>query len=221
MSLVRVLEPEAMDTGRGRAGLRQHGPRRRQHGVCDALLSTTPITDTPSTSAQGPCLLPIQLCRRVPTARIKAIDLSAAMLDLGRRHVERAGLAAAIALALVDAKALPEADESFQPCSRTASSTTSRSRRGAARDGPRPPARRPPVRARPASVPEGGGVARGPGRHVRSERHRVPASSLRRVACAPRSRSTRCVRCCARSRFPECAQSTSDRHWTLAFRRAS
>ena len=162
-------------------GLRQHGPRRREHGV----LRRAPLAQPRSRIRPRRRHRDVPVAHRALQARPHGADQGNRSLRgdarFGRRHVEQAGLTEAIALALVDAKALPEADETFQPCSRTASSTTSRSR-----------CRR-CARCSASSSPAGSCSCETcsvrktrrryrPRRHVRSERHRVPASPLRRVA---------------------------------------
>ncbi|WP_437763663.1 class I SAM-dependent methyltransferase [Sorangium sp. So ce281] len=99
MSLVRVLEPEAMDTDEDARAYDSMDHAAANTAFCDALLSHNPGLATALDVGAGTCLLPIALCRRAPAARIEAIDLSAAMLELARRHVEQAGLAARGALA--------------------------------------------------------------------------------------------------------------------------
>ncbi|WP_438016401.1 class I SAM-dependent methyltransferase [Sorangium sp. So ce315] len=113
MQLVRVLEPEIMDTDEDARAYDSMDHTAVNTAFCDALLSHHPDLAYALDVGTGTCLLPIELCRRVPTARIQAIDLSTSMLALGRAHVEQAGLTDAIALAQVDAKALPEPDETF------------------------------------------------------------------------------------------------------------
>src|SRR5688572_14738571 len=116
--LVRVLEPEAMDTAEeaadydsmdhaevnGRfvadflAAVRQRGENLGSATVLD--LGT------------GTARIPIELCRR-SRFRVVAVDAAAAMLNVARRNVERAGLSERIALEQVDAKRLPFADREF------------------------------------------------------------------------------------------------------------
>lgn len=113
MPLVRVLEPEVMDTDEDARAYDSMDHAAVNTAFCDALLSHDPDLAYALDVGTGTCLLPIELCGRVPTARIKAIDLSTSMLALGRAHVAQAGLTHVIALTQVDAKALPEPDETF------------------------------------------------------------------------------------------------------------
>ena len=79
MSLVRVLEPEVMDTDEDARAYDSMDHAAVNAAFCDALLSHNPGLAYALDVGTGTCLLPIELCRRAPAARIKAIDLSAAM----------------------------------------------------------------------------------------------------------------------------------------------
>jgi ubiquinone/menaquinone biosynthesis C-methylase UbiE len=61
----------------------------------------------------GTALIPVELCGRVPNARVLAVDAADEMLALGRRNVEKAGLSGRIRLERVDAKSLPYRDGQF------------------------------------------------------------------------------------------------------------
>jgi ubiquinone/menaquinone biosynthesis C-methylase UbiE len=61
----------------------------------------------------GTAQIPIALCKRAPEARVVAIDLAQHMLRLGSQNVERAGLAGVICLECRDAKAIHLPDASF------------------------------------------------------------------------------------------------------------
>ncbi len=61
----------------------------------------------------GPAQIPILLAQHCPNIRITAIDLSAEMLKIAKRHVTDANLTDRITLKLVDAKELPYADNTF------------------------------------------------------------------------------------------------------------
>jgi ubiquinone/menaquinone biosynthesis C-methylase UbiE len=117
--LPRVLEPEVMDTpeearaydamDHGEVNrifvddfLAAFGPRSvpADNGDCGSIPE---VLDVGTGTAQ----IPIALCRRDDRWRVTAIDLSASMLNVGRRRVETAGLRHCIRLNLVDAKGLP------------------------------------------------------------------------------------------------------------------
>lgn len=111
--LTRVLEPEVMDTE-----LDARDYDAMDHAVVNARFAA----DLAAVGADlgrtldvgtGTALIPIELCRREPSARVLGIDLAESMLALARRNVERAGLAGVIALAKADAKGLAFADGAF------------------------------------------------------------------------------------------------------------
>lgn len=113
MSLSRVLEPEAMDS---EEEAREYDAM--DHGAvnarfCDDLLALGPDLASTLDVGTGTALIPIELCRRAPAARVVAIDLADSMLALGARNVERVGLSQAITLVHADAKSLPHQDGTF------------------------------------------------------------------------------------------------------------
>ena len=61
----------------------------------------------------GTALIPIEICRQSPTARILAVDLSVSMLDLAKINVEVAGLTHRIQLDRIDAKGIRYDDARF------------------------------------------------------------------------------------------------------------
>jgi ubiquinone/menaquinone biosynthesis C-methylase UbiE len=113
--LQRILETEVMDSAEQAldydsmdnaevnrifvADLRAAGPSAEDGEILD--LGT------------GTALIPIELCRRIPNARLLAVDAAEQMLAIGRRNVEKAGLAGRIRLERVDAKRLPYRDGQF------------------------------------------------------------------------------------------------------------
>ncbi|WP_437732885.1 class I SAM-dependent methyltransferase [Sorangium sp. So ce1335] len=220
MPLVRVLEPEIMDTDEDARAYDSMDHAAVNTAFCDALLSRDPDLAYALDVGTGTCLLPIEICRRVPTARIKAIDLSTSMLALGREHVEQAGLTRAIALALVDAKALPEPDEAF-------STVLSNS---IVHHIPEPMA----VLREMVRVLRPGGLL-----FVRDLVRPETEASLAALVATYAANDTAYQRAlfdaslraalsldevrgmlCSLQIPPECARLTSDRHWTLAFRKA-
>jgi ubiquinone/menaquinone biosynthesis C-methylase UbiE len=114
--LPRVLEPEAMDTpeeARDYDAMDHRAVNARF--VADFLEAHGPCRGGEVLDVgTGPALIPIELGRADPSARVLGIDLAAAMLDLGRENVARAGLADRVRLALGDAKALGLAAGSFE-----------------------------------------------------------------------------------------------------------
>ncbi|WP_437926419.1 class I SAM-dependent methyltransferase [Sorangium sp. So ce291] len=221
MSLVRVLEPEVMDTDEDAQAYDNMDHAAVNTAFCDALLSHDPDLGYALDVGTGTCLLPIQLCRRVPAARIKAIDLSASMLALGRSHVEQAGLAAAISLALVDAKALPEPDETFSAVLSNSIVHHIPEPMGVLREMVRvlQPGGllfvrdlvRPEAEASLATLVDTYAANDTPYQRALFDASLRAALSLEEVREMLRSLQIP----------PECAQLTSDRHWTLAFRKPS
>jgi len=111
--LPRVLETEAMDTREEALDYdaMDHGEVNRLF-VAD-LLAAGPGEGEILDLGTGNALIPIELCRQSPTARVLAIDLSEHMLAVARRNVERAGCCGRIRLERVDGKRLPYRDGQF------------------------------------------------------------------------------------------------------------
>ena len=111
--LPRVLEPEVMDTAEE---ARDYDSMDHSHVnqlfVADFLKLGSTATSVLEVGA-GTAQIPITLCQTHPTVRVIAIDLANEMLAVGRRNLARTGLADRIELQLVDAKAMPFADASF------------------------------------------------------------------------------------------------------------
>jgi ubiquinone/menaquinone biosynthesis C-methylase UbiE len=107
--LPRVLEPEVMDTPE----------EAREYDAMDhSTVNARFVTDFLAAHGRcrggaildvgtGPARIAIALCRSDPSARLVATDLSAAMLELARRNVAAAGMAARIECVRGDAKGLP------------------------------------------------------------------------------------------------------------------
>ena len=111
--LPRTLEPEVMDTPE-----EARDYDAMDHAAVNRLFvddfraawdGANPVLDVGTGTAQ----IPIELCRLDPRARVVGVDLAAAMLEVGRQNVARAGLADRIELRQADAKALPFAGGSF------------------------------------------------------------------------------------------------------------
>lgn len=117
--LSRILEPELMDTeqeARDYDSMDHSGVNRV---FVDDLLAAANWAGLSLDSVEmldlgtGTALIPIELCRRSPGARVVAIDLADEMLKLARRNVESAGLQDRIRLERVDGKRLAYADGTF------------------------------------------------------------------------------------------------------------
>jgi len=114
--LNRALEPEVMDAPTEAIAYDRmdHAAVNRQ--LVDDLLAVAaggdwsgPLLDLGTGTAQ----IPIVLCRQVPEARLTAVDLSPAMLDLARQNIARAEYQDRIAVEQIDAKRLPFDDGRF------------------------------------------------------------------------------------------------------------
>jgi ubiquinone/menaquinone biosynthesis C-methylase UbiE len=111
--LPRTLEPEVMDTT---DEARDYDAM--DHAAVNRLFvddfraawdGAGPVIDV----GTGTALIPIELCGRIPDVRVVAVDMAAAMIDLGRQNIDRAGLTGRIEPRQADAKALPFPDGSF------------------------------------------------------------------------------------------------------------
>jgi ubiquinone/menaquinone biosynthesis C-methylase UbiE len=128
--LSRVLETEVMDSPGEALAYDAMDHREVNRRFVDDLLAVCPEAhtvdsddaandDEPSAALDvldigtGTAQIPIELCRRAPAPRVMAIDLAVSMLHLGRGNVEVAGLTDRIRLDRIDAKALPYADDQF------------------------------------------------------------------------------------------------------------
>src|SRR5262245_19361523 len=114
--LPRVLEPEAMDTAEEArdydamdhsvVNARFVADFLAAHGGCRGGVWVDVGT--------GPGQIPIALCQADARARVVGLDLSAAMLELARRHVHDARFGDRIALVQGDAKRLPLAPDRWE-----------------------------------------------------------------------------------------------------------
>ena len=112
----RVLEPEAMDTTEEASeyDAMDHSVVNQRfvedfleaHGACGGGM----ILDV----GTGTALIPIELARVDAGAKILAVDLAEAMLEMARRNVENSGWSDRIRLERVDAKGLKYPDASFE-----------------------------------------------------------------------------------------------------------
>jgi ubiquinone/menaquinone biosynthesis C-methylase UbiE len=112
--LSRLLEPEVMDTAAEARDYdaMDHSAVNRvfvDDFVAFAGKVESPILDVGTGTAQ----IPIELCRRVPTCQVTAIDLADHMLAVGRENVRRAGLDGRLRLERWDAKEMPCGDGTF------------------------------------------------------------------------------------------------------------
>lgn len=124
MVLSRVLEPEVMDTpDEASAYDRMDHAEVNRHFVADLLAAATASGVSLQADGKqatelldlgtGTALIPIELCRRTPGVRVRAVDAAQSMLDLAAVRVRDAGLSDRIAVELVDAKRLPYQEGRF------------------------------------------------------------------------------------------------------------
>jgi ubiquinone/menaquinone biosynthesis C-methylase UbiE len=112
--LPRVLEPEVMDTAEEASDYDAMDHREVNARFCDDLLAAGPVGPAILDVGTGTALIPIELCRRLPDVRVVAIDLAEHMLEVAGRNIARADLGNRVMLERVDAKHLPYAPGSFQ-----------------------------------------------------------------------------------------------------------
>jgi ubiquinone/menaquinone biosynthesis C-methylase UbiE len=119
--LSRVLEAEVMDSPQEAADYDSMDHQAVNRAFVDDFLAAAQRAGVTLAGAEnrildlgtGTAQIPIELGRRVPQARVLAVDLAASMLELARRNVQAAGLCETIALEQTDAKSLPFAAGQF------------------------------------------------------------------------------------------------------------
>jgi ubiquinone/menaquinone biosynthesis C-methylase UbiE len=113
MMLVRVLEPEVMDSAQDALDYDAMDHATVNHVFADDFLSAHPDTSAILDVGTGTARIPIEICRRDRRAQVLGIDLSPSMLDLGQANVSIEGLVDRVRLQLVDAKSFPFAHDRF------------------------------------------------------------------------------------------------------------
>ncbi len=120
----RILEPEVMDTAEAAEAYDAMGHGEVDNAFVERVIAlgtnsrghdaaqSLPILQFLDVGT-GPAQIPILLALRCPSLQITAIDLSAEMLKIAKRHVANAELTDRITLEYVDAKALPYPDNTF------------------------------------------------------------------------------------------------------------
>ena len=121
--LERVLEPEVMDTAEEARDYDSMDHAAVNARFCVDLLQFAALGGKPALGriapprvidfGTGTALIPIALAGQASGFTLVGIDLSEHMLTLGRSNVSRAGLAARVSLARVDAKATAYEDGAF------------------------------------------------------------------------------------------------------------
>ncbi len=119
--IARVLEPEVMDSAREAAeyDAMDHAAVNRVF-VDDLLLAMSAARRLPRHRGTvldvgtGTALIPIELCRRGEFGgQVMGVDLAEEMLKLARRNIAADGLSERVRVDVVDAKALPYEDATF------------------------------------------------------------------------------------------------------------
>lgn len=113
MGLVRVLEPELMDTPEEATDYDAMDHTAVNRLFVDDLLAAEPGDGDILDLGTGTAQIPIELCRQTESCRVMAADAAVQMLELARLNVELAGLIGRISLAHLDAKEIPFPDRSF------------------------------------------------------------------------------------------------------------
>lgn len=123
--LARVLEPEVMDS---EVDAREYDSM--DHAAVNAVFAADLVAALDNWSLKRPvrdeagkleildlgagtAQIPIEICHRLPSVRVVAVDAAASMLAVAERNLAAAGLADRVELVLADAKGLPFTDASF------------------------------------------------------------------------------------------------------------
>lgn len=109
----RIVEQEVMDTAEAAEAYDAMAHGEVDNAFVERALALGAKDGHFLDVGTGPAQIPILLAQRCPDIRITAIDLSKEMLNIAKRHVAAAELAARITLEHVDAKALPYPDNTF------------------------------------------------------------------------------------------------------------
>jgi ubiquinone/menaquinone biosynthesis C-methylase UbiE len=112
-TLSRVLEPEVMDTPEEARDYDAMDHGAVNTAFCRDLRALGAIGPAVLDVGTGTALIPIELCTGALDVRVVAIDLAVHMLALAKENVVRAGLQDRITLEKVDAKAMPYPDDAF------------------------------------------------------------------------------------------------------------
>jgi ubiquinone/menaquinone biosynthesis C-methylase UbiE len=109
----RILEPEVMDTEQEAIEYNTMDHSAVNRVFVDDLLRVVAVGTRVLDVGTGTALIPLELCGRSKQWRVVAVDLAQAMLDVAAKNVAAAKLEQAIELKLVDAKRLPFEDGEF------------------------------------------------------------------------------------------------------------
>lgn len=109
----RILEPEVMDTDQEAIEYNTMDHSAVNRAFVDDLLRLVSTGTRVLDVGTGTALIPLELCSRGKQWHVVAVDLAKAMLDVAAKNVAAARLEQAIELKLVDAKRLPFQDGEF------------------------------------------------------------------------------------------------------------
>lgn len=113
--LERTLEPEVMDTFEDARDYDAMDHDAVNALFCSDLLTAEPaLTGTVLDVGTGTARIPIELCQRTPDISVIAADLAEHMLTRARENVARAGFEQRIELRRIDAKGLGFSDNTFR-----------------------------------------------------------------------------------------------------------
>ncbi len=108
--LPRVLEPEAMDSEEEAREYDEMDHSEVNRLFVADFLATSPSLHTVVDLGTGTARIPIELCRQAPSARVLAVDVAQWMLRRGRSNVQQAGYSDRILLLRANARRLPLVD---------------------------------------------------------------------------------------------------------------
>lgn len=109
----RVLEPEVMDTPEEARDYDAMDHLAVNVLFCEDLLAAGPIGPSVLDVGTGTALIPIELCERAAHVHIVAIDLAEHMLARAKENIARARLQDRVMLEKVDAKSMPYPNAAF------------------------------------------------------------------------------------------------------------
>jgi ubiquinone/menaquinone biosynthesis C-methylase UbiE len=111
--LKRVLEPEVMDESDEVRAYDSMDHRAANTSFVDDLLCFCPSPGDVLDVGTGTAQIPVELCRRTQNCRVMAADMSRAMLEQARYHIEVHGMIHRIQLDLGDANRMLYQDGMF------------------------------------------------------------------------------------------------------------
>ena len=117
--LDRILEPEVMDTREEAVDYDSMDHSEVNRVFVDDFLASAAFLDHSLTlkildTGTGTALIPIELCsRQMIDCHVDAVDLSSAMLQVGKHNVDAEGLDDRVVLIHADCKAMPMEDNAY------------------------------------------------------------------------------------------------------------